>query len=176
MKRQFQKDLEAGKTIYEWNGFSPFYAGCFYGDSICLGGEKKFSQCYDFFSGIGDVEWWIVDELEKLSEKDKKELLHILKRNKRIYDYIKKQHSKIKEMSSELQLEGPHIIHRLGNRKILSLLLSKNIKETYERVKDNSVDVIETLIETLIETDEDVDEQKTMSTMEIANYYMSKRL
>ena len=137
MKRQFQKDFEEGKTIRKWNGYSPFYAGCFLGNVVCLGEENKFSHCYDFFSGIGDVYWWIVSELDKLSEKDKRELLHILKRNKRVNDFIEKQYIKIKDMALELQLEGTHIIYRLGNRKILSLLLSKNLKETYEFIKGN---------------------------------------
>lgn len=170
MKRQFQIDLESGKTVYEWNGFSPFYAGCFNGNSVCLGGEDKFSHCYDFFSGIGDVDWWIVEELNKLSEKDKKELLHILKRNKRVDHYIESKRSKILEISSELNLEGPHIIYRLGNRKILSLLLSKNIKETYESIRDKRLDIIDIPVEEIEHNNED----GVLSTLEIASKYMNK--
>lgn len=167
MKRQWQIDIEEGKTIYEWNGFSPFYVGCFYGNSVCLGGEEKFRGCYDFFSGIGDVEWWIVSELEKLTEIDKKELLRILKRNKRVHYYISTHNLKIKEMASELQLEGPHIIYRLGNRKILSLLSSKNLKETYEQIKVKTLTEIKPSVtdieefEELIEFPEDCHENQT---------------
>lgn len=136
--REWQKKLESGEYIREWNGYSPFYAGCMYGSSTILGGEKEFTHCYDFFSGIGDVEWWIVEELEKLSASKQEELLVILKRNKEANDLINSSADRIKKMTEELNLEAPYVIYRKGNKKILELLSSENLKESWERIEQCS--------------------------------------
>lgn len=86
-EREFVTKIRSGEYITKWNGFSPFYIGCLYGDSVKLGGEDKFKQCYDLFTGIGDVDWWIVEEINKLSPEDQEELLSILKRNKAFHDF-----------------------------------------------------------------------------------------
>lgn len=72
--------LESGEYIRDFNGFSPFYCGCMYGSSLVLGGEEEFRHCYDFFSGVGDVDWFIVSELNKLSDEQKERLTFILSR------------------------------------------------------------------------------------------------
>ena len=86
----WQEKLETGEYISKWNGYSPFYVGCFTGGEICLGGEERYSKCHDFFSGIGDVVWWDKTELDKLTPEEQDDLLRILKRNKQFDDYVKK--------------------------------------------------------------------------------------
>lgn len=124
MEREWVAKFRSGEYLEEWNGFTPFYAGCFYGDGVCLGGEEKFSHCYDFFSGIGDVDWWIASELDALCELDKAELLAILKRNKNANDYVHSNSEGIRELASRLKLEGTSVIYRLKNKNILRILES----------------------------------------------------
>ena len=118
MTREFFKKLETGEYIREWNGYSSHYAGCFYGSEIVLGGEEKFSKCYDFFSGIGDVEWWIKEELDKLTDKEQEELLYILKRNKAFQEYKNKI---VPELANLLNVK-PHHIHRVPNKDLYNFL------------------------------------------------------
>lgn len=129
--RDFVKKFESGEYVKEWKGYSPFYAGNFYGSDLVMEGDRCFRHCCDFFSGIGDVEWWIVEELDKLSVEDKNELLSLLERNKKNYNRIRDNSDRIKEMSEILNLEGPHIIYRKNYRDKLALLDSKNIQETW---------------------------------------------
>jgi hypothetical protein len=118
MTREFQAKLKSGEVMHDWNGFSPHYAGCFYGDKVCLGGEEKFSHCYDFSAGIADVEWWIVDELEKLTQEEKDELLHILKRNKNFDEY---KSSIVPELAKLLGVEK-YQIHRIFNKTLYEFI------------------------------------------------------
>lgn len=114
MIRDFQTKLQSGDYIHTWNGFAPFYAGCFYGDTVCLGGEEKYRHCYDFWSGTVSDEWWVVDELEKLTQEEKDELLQILKRNKEFHDYKK---SMAPELARVLGVEQ-YQIHRIPNKTL----------------------------------------------------------
>ena len=118
MTREFFKKLETGEYIYEWNSYPPHYAGCFYGSDVVLGGEEKFSNCYDFFSGIGDVEWWIKEELDKLTEEQQQELLSILKRNKAFDDYKTKI---VPELAKLLNVQ-PYQIYRVRNKDLYNFL------------------------------------------------------
>ena len=118
MTREFVKKLETGEYIIKWNGFVPFYAGCFYGSDLVLGGEEKFSHCYDFFSGIGDVEWWIKDELDKLTEDEQEELISILKRNKAFYEYKKKI---APDLANTLNVEE-YQVHKVPNKYLYEFL------------------------------------------------------
>lgn len=45
--------------------------------------EEKFSHCYDFDAGVCDVEYWITDELNNLSEANG-EFITIIIRKKQI--------------------------------------------------------------------------------------------
>ena len=76
----WQTKFASGEYLHEWNGYSPYFIGCM--AAPMYGGEEKFLHCCGFFSGIGDVEWWIKAELDKLSTEEQSELLNILKRNK----------------------------------------------------------------------------------------------
>jgi len=118
MTREFVKKLETGEYIIKWNGFTPFYAGCFYGSNLVLGGEEKFSHCYDFFSGIGDVEWWIKDELDKLTEDEQDELISILKRNKAFYEYKNKI---APDLANTLNVKE-YQVHRVPNKDLYEFL------------------------------------------------------
>lgn len=132
----WQEKFKSGEYISEWNGYTPDYAGCFYGNSNCLGGEEKFRHCYDFFSGVGDVEWWIKAELDKLTDVEQSELLSILKRNKETNDFITKD--LVKNICREVGIDENDtcIIYRLGNKKIMELYNSSNKKQYLSELKD----------------------------------------
>lgn len=120
--RDFVQKLRSGEYLHEWNGFSPFYAGCSYGNDKCLGGEFKFAHCYGSFHGVGDAEWWIKEEIDKLTDDEQSELLEILKRNKRVDDSI------TREVVTEIALDlgytqyDLHYIYRLKNKNIIKLI------------------------------------------------------
>ena len=118
MPREFQDKLKSGEYIHKWNGFSPHYAGCFYGDRVRLGGEEKFSHCYDFSAGVAYVDYWVVAELEKLTQEEKDELLHILKRNKKFDEY---KGSIVPELAKLLGVEE-YQIYRVPNKKIYEFI------------------------------------------------------
>lgn len=116
--REYQNKLESGEYVLEWGGYSPFYVGCHYGDSVVLGGEEQFSSCHDFFSGGCDVEWWKVSELEKLSDAEKVRLLEILERNK-TFEELK--HSIIPKLAKALNVEE-YQLHRISNKELKAFL------------------------------------------------------
>lgn len=118
MTREFVTKIETGEYIYEWNGYSPYYAGCFYGGEVVLGGEERFRKCYGFFSGIGDVVWWVKEELDKLTSKEQEELLSVLKRNKAFDEYKKKI---VPELAKLLDVE-PYQVHRVSNKDMYDFL------------------------------------------------------
>lgn len=116
--------LKSGEAVHYWNGFSPHYAGCFYGDRVRLGGEEKFSHCYDFSAGVAYVDYWVVAELEKLTQEEKDELLQILKRNKKFDEY---KHSIVPELAKVLGVEE-YQIHRIPNKTLyefVNLVMAK---------------------------------------------------
>lgn len=116
--REFQVKLQTGEYISEWNGYVPFYAGCFYGDGLVLGGEEKFQHCFDFVSGIGDVEWWIKPEIDKLTQEEQDELLSILKRNKEFY---KRKNQLAKPLADLLGVEQ-YQVHRLSSKQLYDFI------------------------------------------------------
>ena len=89
-KYEWKEKFESGEYISTWNGYSPFYIGCFSAGDIVLGGEEQYARCHGWFSGIGDVVWWDKTELDKLPPEHQDNLLKILKRNKQFDDYRKK--------------------------------------------------------------------------------------
>lgn len=116
--REFSTKLESGEYLREWNGYAPHYAGCFYGSDLVLGGEEKFRQCYGFFSGIGDVEWWIKEELDKLTSEEQEELLFILKRNKAFHEYTG---SIVPELAKLLNVKS-YQVYRVPNKDLYEFL------------------------------------------------------
>jgi hypothetical protein len=141
--REWVKKFESGEYLREWRGFSPFWLGCFYGDSVMLGGEEEFSHCYDFFSGIGDVEWWIAEEIEKLSEEQKDRMYSIIERNKSVNDMLDDNRDIFYELADTLNI-GSEYIYRLGNRLRKKLLESGNKIEKYKEFLKNK-DVLSSL-------------------------------
>ncbi len=131
MKRDWMIKLDNGEYLREWRGFSPFWIGCFYGDSIMLGGEEEFKNCYDFFSGIGDVEWWIASEIEKLTEEQKDRMYSLMVRNREVRDWIDSKRSSIKEMCDTMGI-GTEYVYRLGNKLIKQVLESEDFISEYK--------------------------------------------
>lgn len=124
VRRPFMDKLDSGEFIYTWNGFTPHYAGCFYGSTSVLGGEEKFKHCYGFFSGIGDVEWWVKEELDKLSTEDQAELLAIIIRNK-TFDDLKKKIAK--DLAALLDVQ-PYQVYRVPNKELFAFIESVKAK------------------------------------------------
>lgn len=129
MKYYWKEKLDSGEYILTWRGFNPFYLGCSYGDRVILGGEEEFNHCYGFYFGIGDVEWWIKEELEKLTNDKKNKLYYILKRNKEVNDFFNKD--VCEELKEEIGLIENHHIYRLGNKKMVELYLSNDRKQIF---------------------------------------------
>lgn len=139
---KWQEKFESGEFISEWNGYYPFYAGCFYGSEVVLGGEKRYEHCFDFFSGIGDIEWWDKTELDKLSQAEQDDLLRILKRNKQFDDYKKKI---VDDLAKALNVEK-YQVYRVKNRDLYDFLLlvhkkSNDIHKKPEWETENEYDL-----------------------------------
>lgn len=129
--------VESGEYLRNWNEFSPFYAGSYYGDSVCLGGEDKFSHCYDFFmGGGGSFSYWIKEELDKLSNREKHELLSLMKRNKKVDDSITLELVESIAVKVGYDSKDTHYIYRLKNKNIIRLAESDDIKATHKKILD----------------------------------------
>lgn len=60
---------------WEWMGFCPPPVG--YG-AVVDTKYNKFIKCFDAYYGVGDFTYWVRAELQKLSEEDILELIHLL--------------------------------------------------------------------------------------------------
>ena len=66
--RPWVEKFETGEYLRKWNGHEPHVLGCtIYSEYIGIG-EDKFFKCVGEFNGIGDVDWWIKEELDKFDE------------------------------------------------------------------------------------------------------------
>jgi len=166
MKRDWMIKLDNGEYLSEWRGFSPFWVGCFYGDSVILGGEEEFKHCYDFFSGIGDVDWWITSEIEKLTDEQKERLYSIMVRNKEVNKWIESKRSDIKEMCDIMGI-GTEYVYRLGNKLIKQVLESEDFINEYKSLLLNE-DVLKRV--TLGENG-----QKVLMDAGVIKHHMMKR-
>lgn len=133
MKREWMIKLENGEYLSEWRGFSPYWIGCFYGGSVVLGGEEEFKHCYDFFSGIGDVEWWIAAEIEKLTDEQKERMYSLMVRNKEVRTWINGKSDDIRKMCDIMGI-GTEYVYRLGNKLIKQVLESPSPIEEYKKL------------------------------------------
>lgn len=114
--------------IKEIKQFQPYYCGCL--DGISILGEEEFSHCYSFSCGIGDLEWWVDFELNKLNEDQLIRLLFILKRNYWINNNII-IHDIIKWISeNDIRCET-YQIYRLGKRVCYELIKDRIKKFKY---------------------------------------------
>lgn len=125
--------LENGEYLSEWRGFSPYWIGCFYGESVVLGGEEEFSHCYDFFSGIGDVDWWIAAEIEKLTDEQKERMYSLMVRNKEVRTWINGKSDDIRKMCDVMGI-GTEYVYRLGSKLIKQVLESPSPIEDYKKL------------------------------------------
>lgn len=125
--------LENGEYLSEWRGFSPYWIGCFYGESVVLGGEEEFRHCYDFFSGIGDVEWWIAAEIEKLTDEQKERMYSLMVRNKEVSTWINGKSDDIRKMCDVMGI-GTEYVYRLGSKLIKQVLESPSPIEDYKKL------------------------------------------
>lgn len=115
----WQDKFDSGEYIRKWRGFEPHYAGCFYGDSTVLGGEEKYRKCHDFFSSVGDVEWWVVEEINKLTDAEKDELEAILKRNQYFAEVIRTP-DRVKSLADFLGVV-PQNVYRMKNKELYKI-------------------------------------------------------
>jgi hypothetical protein len=134
--RDWVEKFKTGEYLREWRGFNPHWLGCFYGQSVTLGGEDEFSHCYDFFSGIGDVEWWITAEIEKLSEDEKERMYSLMNRNKSVDEMLVENSHIINTICDNLDITSEYI-YRLGNKLIKELVESENPTELYKNFLTN---------------------------------------
>lgn len=136
MPREWVSKFESGEYLREWRGYEPFFITGFYFDHI--GGEKEFSHCVGMFSGIGDVEWWISAELDKLTDDQKIRLESILRRDKTFRDQIK-THDRIKALTDYFGLTDTCFIYRLGDDKLFNIF--KTLNDVYNEAiqKDGSI-------------------------------------
>ena len=121
---KWQEKFETGEYISTWNGYSPFYIGCFSAGGIVLGGEEQYSNCHGWFSRICDVTWWDKTEIDKLSPDHRDNLLKILKRNKQFDDYRKKIYP---DLAKVLNVE-PHQVANLTNKDLYDFLMKVHEK------------------------------------------------
>ena len=122
-ERDWVKKFKTGEYLYDWKGYDTILIGGPYSDNIGIG-EEKFSHCMDFFCGIGDVDWWIKEELNKLTKEEKEELEWICKYK----TYLKKEVitiEKVKLLSEFYGCETFHI-YRTGDKEILNLIKTLN--------------------------------------------------
>lgn len=122
-ERDWVKKFKTGEYLHDWKGYNTILIGGPYSDDIGIG-EEKFSHCMDFFCGIGDVDWWIKGELDKLTKEEEEELEWICKYK----TYLKEEVitiEKVKLLSEFYGCETFHI-YRVGDKEILNLIKTLN--------------------------------------------------
>ena len=132
-ERPWVEKFKTGEYLSKWKGYDTILIGGPYSQNIGIG-EEKFSHCIDYFSGIGDVDWWITAELNKLTKDEESELEWICKYK----TYISKEvitHKKV-ELLSELYGCEPFHIYRIGNTEILNLI--EILNSSYKLIEKSS--------------------------------------
>ena len=122
-ERHWVQKFKTGEYLRDWKGYQPILIGGPYSENIGIG-EEKYIHCMNFFSGIGDVDWWIASELAKLSPDELEELEWICKYK----TYLDKEiitYERVKLLSELYGCETFHI-YRTGNREILKLIKTLN--------------------------------------------------
>lgn len=118
----WMEKFKSGEFLYSYVGFSPILIGGMYSENIGIG-EEKFTQCTGWYSGIGDVEWWVASELDKLSATERDDLLWICKYKTYLKTAI--YPDLVKMIASIFNCDTFHI-YRLGNQGILQLIKDLN--------------------------------------------------
>jgi hypothetical protein len=117
-EREWMTKLKCGEYLSKWKDYDSNIINGFYCDIIDVG-EDKYTHCTGFFSGIGDVTWWIKDELDKLSEKELEELEWIC----RYKTYISKEavtRELVQRISDFYGCNTQHI-YRTGDKEIINI-------------------------------------------------------
>jgi hypothetical protein len=114
-ERPWVAKFKSGEYLSEWKGYSPYYICGAYNEPFDIG-EEKFKHCTGSFYGIGDVDWWVVAELEKLTPEESNELELIMEYKKYVDDTITNS-GIVNKLTNLFNCESQHI-WRLGNRKI----------------------------------------------------------
>jgi hypothetical protein len=131
--RPWVEKFENGEYLRDYKGYKSILIAGPYSENLGIG-EEKYAHCVDFYSGIGDVDWWIKSELDKLSENEKIELEWICKYK----TYLKNEiitYEKIKLIADFYSCENFHI-HRVGDKKIIELI--KHLGVFYDDIYNGS--------------------------------------
>lgn len=117
-ERDWVKKFKTGEYLHDWKGYGTILIGGPYSDNIGIG-EEKFSHCMGFFCGIGDVDWWIKEELDKLTKEEEEELEWICKYK----TYISKEvitRELVLRISDFYGCNTQHI-YRTGDKEIINI-------------------------------------------------------
>jgi hypothetical protein len=130
--RHWVEKFENGEYLRKWRDHRPGLINGIYDNPLNIG-EEKFHHCTGSFYGIGDVEWWITEELNKLSDEEKNELDLICSYKEYVKDFI--TFDKIKRISNFYNCET-HNIYRIGTLNILNMF--NDIVKYGEMINKNS--------------------------------------
>lgn len=121
-ERPWIRKFKSGEYLRDWKGYRTILIGGPYSENIGIG-EEKFAHCMDFFCGIGDVDWWIASELDKLSPDELEELEWICKYKTYLKNVINRD--TINLIASLYGCETFHV-YRSGDKNILELIKTLN--------------------------------------------------
>jgi hypothetical protein len=131
--RPWVEKFETGEYLRKWNGYEPHILGCtIYSEHIGIG-EDKFFKCVGEFNGIGDVDWWIKEELDKLSQEEVNELNLICEYKTYLKNFI--THDLIVKISNFFGCETFHV-YRANHKNIIGFC--NQVSEFYEKILNGS--------------------------------------
>lgn len=136
--RPWIEKFENGEYLRKWNGYEPGILGCtIYSEHIGIG-EDKFFNCVGEFNGIGDVNWWIKEELDKLSQEELNELNLICGYK----TYLKKiiKHDLIVKISNLFDCEPFHV-YRTNHKNIIGFC--NQVSEFYDKILNGSKECLD---------------------------------
>ncbi len=133
-QRPFVEKFESGEYLHEWNGFSPFDLGAVaYSEVINDTSAEKYFHCVGEFNGIGDVSWWIKEEIDKLDSDQLTELRYICEYNQYIRKFVSVE---LVSKLANFYNCSPFHIYRTGNNEILNLCNYLDL--FYDKIVDGS--------------------------------------
>ena len=125
--------FESGEYLTKWNGYSPNILGCtVYSEYLGIG-EEKFFKCVGSFNGIGDVDWWIRAEIDKLTPNEIDELDLICGYKTYLRNFI--THELIVKISNFFGCDTFHV-YRTNHKNIINLCNQMN--EFYKKILECS--------------------------------------
>lgn len=137
--RPWVKKFETGEYLRKWNGYEPYILGCtIYSQHIGIG-EDKYFKCIGEFNGIGDVDWWIKEELDKLTQEEIIELKLICEYKTYLNNFI--TDDLINKISNFFECDTFHI-YRIDHKNIIEFC--NQINAFYNKILNNSEGCIDT--------------------------------